>query len=82
MARKLIPSRKVLGDTIKDGLIAGGIGGAAIGIARQFLGLPLGSVVGGIVGGSIVHGVVSPTAGKIVAINGTMDAVASMFFGA
>lgn len=72
-----VPSKKTVVDTIKDGAVGGLVGGFSVLLARTALGVPVGSIVGGIVAGSLVHQY-DPEVGKIVAVNGFMDGIASL----
>lgn len=72
-----VPSSKTVLKTLENGAVGGLIGGLSVLVARQFLGITVGSIVGGVVGGAVVHGY-DPEIGKIVAVNGFMDGVASL----
>jgi hypothetical protein len=55
--------------------IAGTVGGLATGIFSDIIGITLGSLAGAVVGGAMVGG----KEGQIVAVNGIMDSIASLF---
>lgn len=72
-----VPTQKTVLKTLENGAVGGLIGGFSVLLCRAFMGVTAGSIVGGIIGGSIVHGY-DPEIGKIVAVNGFMDGVASL----
>ena len=69
-----VPTTKSVFSRVKDGLIAGGLGGFATGLGGSVAG-PIGTVIGGILAGAALPG----EDGKIVVINAVQDAVAGMF---
>ncbi len=73
MSVKVIPSGSAIKGRFGTGLKAGGIGGLAVGLGARMFG-PLGAFMGAVLGGAMLTG----DDGKIVTINGVMDAIAAM----
>jgi len=73
---KIVPPKANWEMAIKDGIKGGLAGGLPTGVLFWLTQSPFWSqLIGGIVGGAIVGGEV----GRIVTVNGVMDAVVSMF---
>lgn len=75
-----MPRTKLLSkpiSVIKQTFIPATVGGLAVGLGASTFGI-LGTLAGSIIAGSLFKG----TAGQIIAINGIMDAMESIFAGA
>jgi len=75
-----MPKQKLLGkqvSTLKQSFVPATVGGLAVGLGTKTFGI-LGTIAGSVIAGSIFKG----TAGQVIAINGIMDAMESIFAGA
>ena len=72
-----MPSQAAVKKVGKDALVAGAVGGAGVALGAAMLGPTLGAPLGAIIAGAAVGG----SGGEIVAINGVMDGMVSLFMG-